>query len=172
MRLILLTISILSIASSCQNNYDEVLISLSNNHVLLYESMGKQDYFEYFNLTEKTYKIELEKYNRAIEMFYNSDKGMIDHLLYFEDDTLTMSNWIRTPNPLSSRLYEEDLTSNSQAALILIHNFLANEDGKFISNQIPFVLDYKEFVKFYETYGEEALPKLRNNYVEYFNKKN
>lgn len=55
---------------------------------------------------------------------------------------------------------------------ILIHNLLANKGDKFISNQIPFDLNYREFVKFYEKNGEEDLPELRNNYKEYFNEKN
>lgn len=146
-------------------NYEKVLNDLSNSHVLLYESMGREDYLEAFNLKESEYKIKLEEYNNAINSFYESDKGMIGYLLSFENDTRVFSYWIRRPNPYSAVRTKEDFISNSEAAMILIDNFLLNENKKhiIIKDRLS-ILSYKEFKDFYKIETSENLSQIKKNY--------
>ena len=164
MKLILLIVSTIFVASSCHSEYEEVINGLSENHVMLYESMGKEDYLNYFNLTEADYQIKVKEYAQAVESFYNSDKELLDYLLTFESDTNTISTWISTPNPLSSSLNEGDLFSNSRAALILVDNFLLNEGSNHISKNRKIDISYPELKEFYKKNKIENLSQIRKNY--------
>ncbi|WP_299125895.1 hypothetical protein [uncultured Tenacibaculum sp.] len=159
-------IPILFFFLSCTNSYDLILNGLSNNYVLLFDEMDKNIYLEHYNLTEVSHKTKFKEYRNAVSNFYAADKDILTYLLKYEKDTVNVCDWIKTRNPLSSKLNEMDFITNSKGALVLFDNFLSNESDIRIPDYID-KLSYKGIVHFYSSNKNLSKEELKKEYRSY-----
>lgn len=152
---------------SCSNKYDTILEGLTKNYVLLGNEIEKDLYLEYFKQSEEQYLKDLEEYNKAVSAFYNADTGILNYLLTYEKDTVHMCKWIKTKNPYSSNIGETDLLTNSEGALILFDNYLANSSSIRIPTYIN-ELSYEKIKSFYTKNKGLSKDELKREYKNLF----
>lgn len=152
--------------NSCIKNkneeYNNLLLSLEKNYT-------KQEKFDDFTkICWKVDKIKFHndsiEYDKALDIFYKSDKDFLVFLLEFKRDK-KKNNWIIKKNPCSSYFDKKDLISNSKGALILIDNFLTNNDKSIVLNDYTEKLDFSKIEKIINE--EKNLDSIKLEYKRY-----
>lgn len=151
------------LASNC-DKYVTIFDGLSKNFTLLKGKMGTKVYDDYFNSDENKFIKDSEEYNNAINRFYLTEKDVIDCLLTYEDNNDSMSSWISTRFPLSSNIQVHDYYKESEAALILIDNYLSNDEKSIVVRPYVKKMTYSGFKLFYGKYKNLRKNDIKKEY--------
>ena len=134
-----------------------------------------------YKINYEEFVSERKKLNDVLKVFYNSEIDLIENLTLFSKD-ISFCSWIKGWSSIydiySSHIYKEYdyLTQKKISALILIINYIVNNEDKIIVYQIPeSEADemYKEITKFYNKNKslnvKEFRNKFKNELSNYFN---
>ena len=148
-------------------DYSDTLEGLKLNYTLFYEEMEKDIYFDIYSLSEKEHHQLSSKYKRSVWKFYHSDKGIIDHLLSFEQSSKYNKWLLLSKSPLSSNIRESDFATESEAALILIDYYLRNKKEVIAGKHKPKNMTYQKFRQFYNENKEKSIRQIRHAYKKF-----
>lgn len=150
------------------NPYDKVLTGLEKNFVLLLDEMGEEAFYEYYEIDSIESSRLYSEYERALNEFYNSDYGLVEYLLSYENTHQEICPWIKTVNPFKSEIVGYDLISKSKGALILIDNFLlAHDKGRITIHRHIENLTYMEVKTFCMENKQLTISELRKEYSSF-----
>ncbi len=108
-------------------------------------------------------------YRNTLRAFYSCDVGLVPYLTTFENDHDVFHGWIPPKGPSwSSQLDAHVPLSDSKAALVLIDNFLRDENRDTLVT--PPYLDQLQFEEI-RNLNTSSLQKARAEYKDYLQRR-
>ncbi len=164
-KILLLTLIIYTSCADDTDKYNHILEGLTKNYTLLEKEMGQKLYLEHYKLTLKEHEEEKSRYNKSIIDFYNSETEILAYLLRYEKEEDKICQWIKTRNPYSAVVTNEQLISNKQGALILFDNYLRKTNQIKIPENYR-LLSFEKMKNFYKANKHLKISDLRKKYKE------
>jgi hypothetical protein len=171
---ILIIATAMSCGVSAQSSMHRILTGLEKSYVKNLENdLLIDEFLEEYNVSLKRFRTDSIMYYKALDDFYNSDVGIIDHLQTFRYDTTEYCNWLGTIPPYSASIKGRDLVTKSKGAQALIDCYVLHTDKSKIYfnsyvNKIPFNL----FIDWFKTRKHLSRESLRKEYLSFLNEFN
>lgn len=146
--------------------YTSIVQNLEKNYILLQEEMSPVMFRKYFPMSDDFLISEIQSYEKTLKEISNLDLGFIYYLMKFEKDTDIYCDWIRRRNPSLSIIKKNDFLSKSDAAKILIDNYLVGNSESLIINDYVENLTFSRIRKFLKKNKELNILNLREKYKQ------
>lgn len=149
------------------NNFKDKLSGLEKSYILSKKNTDvTEQFYRDYKITQSQFLKDSIDYYNSLKYVTHSDKSIIGKLLLFEYDNHGCY-WIKTLNPYSSIMEEGDVLTKSEAAKVLIDNYIL--DSTRISYK-PYInkIDYSWLKVWYK--DNSSKDELRKSYIDYLNK--
>ena len=159
---------ILNLGFGCDHakKFDDKLSGLEKSYVLNKKNTDvAEQFYRKYKITQSQFLKDSIDYYNSLKYVIHSDNSIIGKLLEFENDN-HYCFWIKTADPYSSIIEEGDVLTRSEAAKVLIDNYIL--DSMRISYK-PYIkkIQYSWLKEWYKVNSSKGdLRKLYSDYVE------
>jgi len=145
--------------------YGSILSNLDKNYVLLEEEFGTESFLNSYQASEMFLNSEKDLYFKTLKEIPRLPVSFVHYLLtYYEDKTDSYCQWIKRRNPGSSIIKENEIVSKSEAAIILIDNYMLEFSDEFIISSYVKKLNFNKLKRFFKRHENKNLTDLRLQY--------
>jgi len=150
--------------------YGSILSNLDKNYVLLEEEFGTESFLNRYQASEIFLNSEKDLYFKTLKEIPRLPVSFVHHLLtYYEDKTDSYCQWIKRRNPGSSIIKDYEIVSKSEAAIILIDNYMLEFSDNFIISSYIKKLNFDNLKEFFKQKGNYNLSEMRLQYKQWVN---